>query len=176
MSWILAVSYALVAALLLNLGLRSRWPWWVKLGAVLLVTTFYFGTFLGLRAREGWPSTTLIDERFRLLSAHVEEPDRRARTKGAVYYWVQLLDAEGEPSGPPRAYQRDFSAAEAAAARRATTLLQRGVAVEGRWRDLTDEGELEDPSTAPARADEPPGEGLEFEEVAPPTLPPKGSQ
>ncbi|MEM1246356.1 MAG: hypothetical protein AAGA81_11135 [Acidobacteriota bacterium] len=175
MSWLLAASYAAVAALLLNLGLRSRWPWWVKLGGVVLVSLLYFGTFLGWRAREGWPSTTVIEESFRLLSVHIEEPDRATKSAGAVYYWVQLLDEEGTATGPPRSYRRKFSAAEAAAARRAETLLRRGVPVEGRWQDLAGDRELERPDTSPSRRSEAPGEALEFEEVAPPTLPPKGS-
>lgn len=174
MSWWLAIAYAAVAALLLNLGLRSRWPLAVKLAAVVVVSTLYVATFLGLRAREGWPTSVAIDQRFRLEAVLVDEPDRALRTQGAVFYWVRLLDADGEASGPPRSYRRDFTPEEANRARAASELLRRGVPVEGRLQPA-DEGTELAPSSSPTRkrVDD---EALQFEAMAVPSLPPKSSR
>lgn len=175
MSWWLAIAYAAVAALLLNLGLRSRWPFVVKLGAVVVVSALYVGTFLGLRSQEGWPTTVEIDDRFRLEAAIVDEPDPTRDTDGAVFYWVRILDEQGETQGPPRAYRRDFTPEEANRARAANELLRRGVPVEGRLTTL-DEGTELTPSNSPTRRRVDEDEALQFEAMAVPSLPPKPSR
>jgi len=170
MTLILAVSYAVVAALLLNLGVRSRWPAGVKLGAIVLVSLLYAGTYLGLRAREGWPTTEPPTGTFRLLSVLIVEPDVSQEQEGAIYYWAQNMDASGEPSGAPRSYLRPFEPSELEAARKAQELLEGGRPIDGRLLDLGDDLPGAENSEALRKRDEP---EFEFEEAARPVLPPK---
>ena len=170
MTLVLALSYAAVAALLLNLGVRSRWPTGVKLTAIVLVSLLYAGTFLGLRSLEGWPTKESPASGFRLLSVLIVEPDSTLDVEGAIYYWARTLDEAGEPTGPPRSYQRPYQPLELKAARKAQDLLDDGRPIDGRLLELSDDLSGSENSESLRERDEP---EFEFQEAAPPALPPK---
>lgn len=106
---ILAIAFALVAALVLNLWLRTNWSLGFKLGAVFLTAALYVGTYYGLREMQGWPIREPLPEQFRLAWAMIEEPDKATGHEGWIYVWLRPLDATGEPFGKPRAHQLPFS-------------------------------------------------------------------
>ncbi|MEE2778434.1 MAG: hypothetical protein VYE73_16910 [Acidobacteriota bacterium] len=134
MSLLLAVAYAALAALLLNLGLASRWPLTVKLGAVVVVSVLYVGTYLGLRSMEGWPTTDVLPEHFRLYWVAVDEPVKQTGQEGAIYFWVRELDSNGEPVGPPRAHTVSWDEATAQEVHEAREALEAGRPVDGTFR------------------------------------------
>ena len=185
MTVVLAICYAAVAALLLNLNVATAWSWRVKAGSIALVTLFYGATWIGLQSLEGWPTSRPVPERFRLQWVAIDEPDKRTGSDGAIYFWVRGLDgangangADGA-GGEPRAHVVPYDAGTADAAREALALLQGGRRVEG-W--LTkgpidpgvEESDAEDASeTAPGSGGVEERPRFEFREVPPPDLPAK---
>jgi len=99
----LGASYLVIALLLLSLNLRSAWRWPVKAGAIAVTIGFLIVAFLALEAMLGWPTEAAPPARFELHAALVHEPDRASSSRGAIYLWLSPRDAEGRPSGPPRA-------------------------------------------------------------------------
>lgn len=182
MTVLLALAYAAVAALLLNLGLASAWDPRVKAGVILVVSLLYGGTYLGIRSLEGWPTAEPTPEDFRLHWIAVDEPDKKNGAEGAIYFWLRELDEADRPVGEPRAHVLPFDEETAGAAREALEMLQDGKRLNGRITlGLIDPAEDElDDSPAPR---DPAGQGqlttaeerllFEFREVPPPDLPPK---
>ena len=107
---LLALSYALVAALLLNIWIATRWSTAFKISLILLTACLYVGTYLGLREMQGWPTTDPMPDaaRFRLLWAKIEEPDKSSGSEGRIYLWIQKLDVADRLVGQPRAYSLPF--------------------------------------------------------------------
>ena len=175
MSLALAVGYAAVAALLLSLNLASSWSAPVKAGAIALVSVLYGVTWLGLEAREGWPTEAGPPERFRLQWAAIDEPDPAGEGEGRIYLWVRAFD---QADAPPRAHALPFDPETADAAREALALLEKGQPVEGRMtmrpldpndaRPRPDPDETESPASGPRDAPR-----FEFRALPPPDLPPK---
>ncbi len=177
---ILALAFALVAALVLNLWLRTSWSLPFKLGAVLLTSALYVGTYYGLREMQGWPITDPLPDRFRLHWAMVEEPDKAADQDGWIYVWLRPLDGTGEPYGKPRAHQIPFNAETAGQVQAALDSIEDGKPMDGYLSrgSITPSEEEQAPvegvPTGTAPADEP-EEGLriEFREAPSPSLPMK---
>ncbi len=178
MTVLLTLAYAAVAALLLNLGLESRWSPRVKLGAVVVVSLLYYGTYGGLRSMEGWPTGEAPPEEFRLHWVAIDEPDKESGSAGAIYLWLRGLDDAGFPTGPPRAHVRPYDPETAEAARAALALLEGGKPVNGHVDfsavasvELTDDSGNESSNRREIEVAGRPR--FEFRQVPPPDLPPK---
>jgi hypothetical protein len=105
----LIIAYILIAILLLSLNLFSRWSWPVKAGSIIIVSCFYIISYFSFPPLLGWPTDDPnIPERFKLIAAHVQEPDKIAGTDGAIYLWLTDMTAN-RSSRAPRAYQLPFS-------------------------------------------------------------------
>jgi hypothetical protein len=104
----LPLTLAFVALVLLcTLALVwSHWPAWLKGLLVLATTTLYFFGHQAVHEMWGWPSSDALPERFVLLAAVFDEPDKRS--EGALYIWVNGLH-EGKPDAQPRAYKLPYS-------------------------------------------------------------------
>ena len=105
---LLALSYALLAALLLNIWIATKWSTAFKISLVMVTTLLYVGTYVGLRDIQGWPSTDPLPDSFRLLWARIDEPDKRSGKEGNIYLWVQKLDVAERLTGEPRAYRLPY--------------------------------------------------------------------
>ena len=182
MTILLALAYAIIAALLLNLGLAAAWSARVKIGAVLLVSLFYGLTYLGIRALEGWPTGEPVPADFRLHWISIDEPDKATGSDGAIYFWVRSLDEAELPVGEPRAHVVPYDDETAGSAREALEQLQGGKRLNGQMTMNViepSEGEPEEASpfsdSSAGNDPEGPEERLifEFREVPPPTLPSK---
>ena len=57
----------------------------------------------------GWPGNGQLPTRFQLLWARIVEPDLKSSNKGAVFLWVEEIDANNVPLGVPRAYELPYS-------------------------------------------------------------------
>ena len=75
MSWQLIGVYVLLGVLLLSLNLRSRWSWWIKVGAILLTSSAYYLTYHSVNELKGWPVPDPLPERFSVHWVQVAEPD-----------------------------------------------------------------------------------------------------
>ena len=91
----LSVTYAVVAALLLNLNLGTRASPRIKGTAIVLVTVLYAGTWFGTRNLLGWASPDPIPENFRVLWISMDEPDKSSGTPGSIFFWLRQLDEAG---------------------------------------------------------------------------------
>jgi hypothetical protein len=101
-------AYILLALLLLSINLYSKWSWQVKAAAIVLTSVFYVVTYCSLPALLGWPTSQNPPSQFRLLAAHVIQPDKETNTSGTVYLWLSKIINMTELS-EPRAYEFDYS-------------------------------------------------------------------
>ena len=178
MSLTLAVCYAAVAALLLNLNLASGWSTRVKFGAIGLVSLLYAGTWIGINGLVGWPTEEAMPDHFQLQWVTIDEPGSQGEP-GAIYYWVRAF-GDGAGRERPRAHALPFDEANSEAAREALNLLQEGKRVEGRITKQLIKPKRE-ASDGPSEPDDGrrPGDGpqdrprFEFREMPPPDLPAK---
>ena len=105
----LTASYALVAALLAYLLLLTRTHWLMKVLATAATVATIPLVFWGVGELRGLPSDGDIPPSFRMLWAQLIEPNALQGEEGRVYIWLQKLDSENYPVGPPRAYQLPYS-------------------------------------------------------------------
>lgn len=103
----LSIAYVAVAALLAGLLIFSRWPMWVKLGCILLVSSMYFVNYQSLRGLLGWPTEAQLPSRFLLLASSVTEPDKTTGKQGVIHIWATSLDGD-YPADEPRAYELPY--------------------------------------------------------------------
>jgi hypothetical protein len=97
----LIAAYVALAVLLLSLNLASRWPWWVKTAATLVLAGFFFVTYDSLPRLMGWPTDAEPPGRLYLVGIDVAEPDW-------VYLWARDLD-QGLTLSTPRAYRLHYT-------------------------------------------------------------------
>ena len=105
----LVLAYVVLATLLLSINLTSLWRWWVKAGAIVVTTAFFGLTYYAINGLMGWPTAQRLPPRFTLLWSLVSEPNHRTNSPGAIYLWVDELDANNVPAGRPRSYQLAYS-------------------------------------------------------------------
>ncbi len=104
----IVVAYILLAVLLLSINLYSKWSWSVKAGAIILTSVFYMVTYMSFPPLLGWPTKQTPPERFRVLSAYVEQPDKQTGDDGAIYLWLAQIE-NMIITAPPRAYKLAYS-------------------------------------------------------------------
>jgi hypothetical protein len=189
----LSVAYALVGALLLVVLVYARLPWSLKAVAVVVTSSFYIASFLGMRGLLGWASVDRLPPSFKLLQSRIVEPHSLEGDPGAIYLWVEALDEGNRPSGVPRAYRIPYSDKLADKTDKAQSEIAAGRAQGGRAADYgSGEGGLldsvrayitpntiietsgGDPSTGGGLTAVPQaGDEVSFTPLLPPRMPPK---
>jgi hypothetical protein len=91
-----------MAVLLLNMNLRSTWPWTVKLAATVVTSALLVVVYLAMLALLGWPTSEPLPDRFELIAADVREPTKGGDDQGAIYLWAKPAE---DPGSEPRAYR-----------------------------------------------------------------------
>jgi hypothetical protein len=104
----LIAAYILIAILLLSLNLYSKWSWQVKTGTIVLTTLFYIVSYISFPPLLGWPTEQAPPNNFRLISAHVQQPDKITGDEGAIYLWLTHIE-DLSTNSPPRAYEFPYS-------------------------------------------------------------------
>jgi hypothetical protein len=104
----LALSYALIGALLLIVLVYARLHWSAKAVAVVVTSVFYIASFVGVRGLLGWATVDRLPVAFKLLQARIVEPHSLEGDPGAIYLWVETLDDGNRPSGVPRAFRLPY--------------------------------------------------------------------
>jgi hypothetical protein len=183
-----AISYVVVAVLLLSLNLASRWHWGVKAAAIAVTTLFFGISYASIAGLVGWPSEARVPERFQLHWATVVEPDKLNGLPGSIYLWLESLDESNMPAGTPRAFRVPYTRELAERIAHAKERIEQGMDQAGTARDLDVPeglpGEDRRLAGAPLRQNEPGSTGdptafiqpmpaIEFEDMPPPALPPK---
>ena len=101
-------AYILIGLLLLSINLYSKWSWQVKAITIILTSAFYIITYFSFPPLLGWPTSQNPPEQFRLIAAHVEQPNKETGAEGAVYLWLTEIKSMTDIP-EPRAYQLDYS-------------------------------------------------------------------
>jgi hypothetical protein len=101
-------AYILIALLLLSINLYSNWSWQVKAGTIIITTAFYVITFMSFPPLLGWPTNSTLPGQFRLIAAHVQQPDKQTGDKGAVFLWLTEIE-DMTAASQPRAYELPYS-------------------------------------------------------------------
>ena len=122
----LAISYAVLGAVLLALLVYARLPWQLKAVAIVATSVFYVVDFLGARALLGWATPETLPRYFKLLQARVIEPHMQADDPGSVYLWVEALGDDNRPISAPRAYRLPYTPATADKAEKANVAIAAG--------------------------------------------------
>ena len=101
------VGYVVIALLLVNVLLFTRWMWWIKIAALLVVAGLFTSTYRAFPDLLGWPTARGVPGRFNLMGLHIVEPDKGGTTKGNIYLWVTQMNLDGSPR-VPRAFVLPF--------------------------------------------------------------------
>jgi hypothetical protein len=132
----LVLAFLMLALLAWVVVRHSRWHWGVRACAAGAVVALAFVTYRSYPALLGWPSAAELPERFTLVGAHVEEPNKTTQTRGAIYLWVRDLLAAVD--APPRAYLLPYTAGLHAKVVAAEVKLRKGLPQLGERSSATD--------------------------------------
>jgi hypothetical protein len=182
------LSYVILAVLLLSLNLASRWHWGVKATAIAVTTVFFGVSYTSIAGLIGWPTEAHVPARFELDWGTVVEPDKLNGSPGSIFLWLEALDENNVPAGTPRAFRVPYSRELAERIGRARERIEQGIEQAGTARDLNI---LEGPpdqdrrlaGTLRQNEEGSPGDptafiqhmpSIEFQDMPPPVLPPKG--
>jgi hypothetical protein len=105
----ISAAYVVMGVLLLLIVLTARLGWRLKAVVIIVTSLFFIEAFFATRDLLGWPGNGQLPARFQLLWARIVEPDLKSSTKGAVYLWLEEIDANNVPLGVPRAYELPYS-------------------------------------------------------------------
>lgn len=185
----ICAAYVALAVVLLSMGLTARLAWWVKAVSIVVTSAFFVEAFFATKSLLGWPGAGQLPTKFQLLWTRVVEPDAKIGESGAVYLWVEEVDANNVPSGVPRSYRLPYSRPLADRSTKARDEIMSGNPQEGTAEDLTAE---DSQAEAKAAANLPNGNSAEpgaakiemtealrnaqhvqFRAMGPPLLPPK---
>ncbi len=194
----LSIAYALLGVLLLVICVFARIPWPVKAAAIVLTSAFYVVSFFATRGLLGWSSTDPLPPKFRLLGARIVEPHSLEGDPGAIHLWVEALDDDNFPSDVPRAYRLPYDAHLAERTEAAVRASANGVPQGGRTADFgngqganaqatareatpstiitTGGGDPSSGGPIDPQMDQQQDQAISFAPLAPPRMPPKGSQ
>ncbi|HMM78100.1 MAG TPA: hypothetical protein PJ986_20550 [Gammaproteobacteria bacterium] len=101
-------AFAVLAVLLANVLLFTRFAWWIKLASVAMVACLVLATWRAMPDLLGWPTHTGMPPRFNLNAIHIVEPDKSGVDKGAIYLWITRF-ATDTRGVVPRAFVLPFS-------------------------------------------------------------------
>ena len=174
----LILGYVAISALLLIFLLYSSFTSKLKTLVVFIMASFYIFTWIGYKQILGWPSTQVIPDEFRLVWVSIDEPDKFTKREGEIHFWIRYQDDAGIPIGRPRAYSLIWSEKNHKMAQSALLQLKEGTQLNGKKTygvldaDNFDENAnpYEDSESINSQEGNP---SFEFQEVAPPSLPPK---
>ncbi|MCG8378429.1 MAG: hypothetical protein MI865_03020, partial [Proteobacteria bacterium] len=100
--------YILLGLLLLSINLYSNWSWYIKAFTIVLTSAFYVITYFSFPPLLGWPTSQHPPEQFRLIAAHVVQPNKETGEEGSVYIWLTEIE-DMNTSAEPRAYELNYS-------------------------------------------------------------------
>jgi len=106
----ISAAYVVLAVVVLSMGLTSRFVWWIKASAIVVSSAFFIEVFFASKSLLGWPAAAGgLPPKFQLLWTRVVEPDPKLGSRGAIYLWVEEMDANNVPAGIPRSFRLPYS-------------------------------------------------------------------
>jgi hypothetical protein len=137
----ISAAYVVMGVLLLSVGLTAPFRWWLKAGAIVLVSGFFVEVFFATKGLLGWPGTGRLPARFQLLWTRVVEPDPKIHDAGSIFLWVEEVDENDVPVGTPRSYRLAYTKPLAERSLKARDEIMSGNPQEGTANDVEDDDE-----------------------------------
>ena len=106
---IVFIVFIFLVTLLLIITLKARIDWKLKLLLISSSVVIYIFTYQGMMSFSGWPSEKILPDKFQIHWTYVKEPDKFAKTEGAIYIWIEELDEYNVPRGIPRSYKLPYT-------------------------------------------------------------------
>ncbi|MDE3176585.1 MAG: hypothetical protein KGM15_10840 [Pseudomonadota bacterium] len=132
----LGLGYALLGVVLLIILVFARLDWRLKAALIVVVSGFYAVDYRQARSLLGWASPDALPAHFKLLGVRIVEPHSLAGDEGAIFLWVEAVDADNFPSGDPRLYRLPYHARLAERAEAAARASAQGMPQGGRTADF----------------------------------------
>lgn len=101
-------AYIILALLLLSINLYSNWSWPVKAGTIIVTSAFYLVSYYSFPPLLGWATTQNPPAQFRLIAAHVAQPNKELGKEGSVFLWLTEIKNMTDLSDP-RAFRLEYS-------------------------------------------------------------------
>ncbi len=137
-------AYILIGLLLLSINLYSNWSWQVKAASIIITSVFYVITYYSFPPLLGWATTENLPAQFRLISTHVEQPNKETGKAGTIYLWLSEIKNMANVS-EPRAYKLQYSNA----------LHEKVINVQGKLdKDIAQLGESKEPDDSMRQVNE----------------------
>ncbi len=144
----ISAAYVVLGVLVLSVGLTSPFRWWVKAAAIVLTSGFFIEAFFSSKSLLGWPGTGRLPPRFQLLWSRVVEPDPKINDPGAIFLWVEEVDANNVPTGTPRSYRLAYTKPMADSTLKARDEIMSGNPQEGTADEMDEENAAKPGATA----------------------------
>lgn len=138
----LIAAYILVAVLLLSVNLYSKWSWPVKAATIIVTSVFYLVTYMSFPPLLGWPTEQIPPSHFRLISAHVQQPDKITGEEGYIYLWLTHIE-DMSTNTPPRAYAFPYTNALYEKVVIANAKLNKNIALLGEIEESDEKGKIQ---------------------------------
>ena len=107
---VLTLAYVFFTALLLLALIYSKLFWGLKASLIVLAVGFYGLSYQGWKETQGWPTETVLPEKFLLHSAVIEEPDEAEGSEGSIYMWLTAI-GDYRLAEEPRAFRLEYDLA-----------------------------------------------------------------
>ncbi len=101
-------AYIILGLLLLSINLYSKWSWPVKASTIIITSIFYLVSYYSFPPLLGWPTSQNPPAQFRLIAAHVSQPDKEMGKNGSIFLWLTEIKNMSD-SSKPRAYELQYS-------------------------------------------------------------------
>ena len=102
------ICYVFIGFLLILLNMRTTLHWILKSSLIVITLVFYIFTYKSFTNLIGWPSSTSLPDRFRLISAQIYEPSALLNSEGIIYLWVTNMD-DLAGLGIPRSFELPYN-------------------------------------------------------------------
>jgi hypothetical protein len=130
-------SYLIIAVLLINMVIYSKWSLKVKTVGCIITAVFFLVSIMSFPPLFGWATSENLPVRFRLISAYVQQPDKLSGDEGTIYIWLTKLD-DLTTVQVPRNHKLPYSNVLHEKIINANAKLDKGIAQLGEFEDKQD--------------------------------------
>ncbi len=124
----LVSAYVALAVLLLVILIYSRAPMLIKGALIMIVSAFYYVTFLSIPDFFGWPTAHVTPKHLQIVAIHVDAPNK-------IYFWGHDIE-DGVALRRPRAYELTYTTKLADSLNKASNKLKKGFPMMGEFRPV----------------------------------------
>jgi hypothetical protein len=131
------ISYLIIALLLISFIVYSKRSLKIKVVSCIITAIFFQVSFMSYPPLLGWATSENLPVRFRLISAHVKQPDKLSGDEGTIYLWLTKLD-DLTSVQTPRSHKLPYSNVLHEKVINANAKLDKGIAQLGEFENKQD--------------------------------------